>query len=292
MVPIVDTHQHLIYPGRLPYPWVEGIPALRGRSFGREEYAAASDGCGVAGTVFVEATEVDPAEHDETALVASLPADRHAPLLGLVASARPESPGFAAALESLRGTRAVGVRRILHTQPDELSRRPVFRESLGLLPEHGLTFDICVLARQLPVAIELVDACPEVSFVLDHCGVPDIAAGEIEPWRAHVTEIAMRPNVVCKVSGLLAYCDPADATLDAVRPYAERVIEAFGWERVLWGSDWPVVEITSTLADWVRISRAIVAGEPEQRQRAFFCDNATRVYGAAFTGPGAAAGLG
>jgi predicted TIM-barrel fold metal-dependent hydrolase len=281
MVPIVDTHQHLLFPGRLPYPWVEDIPALRGRAFGREEYAAAAEGCGVTATVFMEATEVDPAEHDEAELVESLPADPAPPLIGIVAACRPESPAFPSCLESLRGTRAVGVRRILHTQPDELTRRPVFRESLRLLPEHGLTFDLCVLARQLPVATELVDACPGVSFVLDHCGVPSIAAGELEPWRTHVTELAARPNVVCKVSGLLAYCDPENATLDAVRPYAEHAIAAFGWERVLWGSDWPVVEITSTLGDWVRISRALVAGQPETRLRALFRENAVRVYGLA-----------
>jgi predicted TIM-barrel fold metal-dependent hydrolase len=281
MLPIVDTHQHLLFPGRLPYPWTEDIPALRGRSFHREEYAAAAEGCGIAATVFMEATEVDPAEHDEAAFVESLPADPPPPLVGIVAACRPESQGFVASLESLRGTRAVGVRRILHTQPDELTRRPDFRESLRLLPDHGLTFDLCVLARQLPVATELVDACPGVSFVLDHCGVPSIAAGELEPWRTHVTELAARPNVVCKVSGLLAYCDPANATLDAVRPYVEHAIDAFGWERVVWGSDWPVVEITSTLGDWVRISRALVDGEPETQQRALFGDNAARVYGLA-----------
>jgi predicted TIM-barrel fold metal-dependent hydrolase len=281
VVPIVDTHQHLLYPGRLPYPWVDGIPALRGRAFRREEYATAAAGCGIVATVFMEATEVDPAEHDEAAFVESLPGDLPPPLVGIVAACRPESPSFPSSLESLRGTRAVGVRRILHTQPDELSRRPAFRESLRLLPEHGLTFDLCVLARQLPVAIELVDACPGVSFVLDHCGVPRVAAGELEPWRTHMTELSARPNVVCKVSGLLAYCDAATATLDAVRPYAEHAIDAFGWERVVWGSDWPVVTITSTLADWVRISRTLVAGEPETRQRALFGDNAARVYGLA-----------
>jgi predicted TIM-barrel fold metal-dependent hydrolase len=279
MIRIVDTHQHLLYPERLPYPWVPGIPQLEGRAFRREDYATAAEGSGIAATVFMETTTVDPAEHDEAIFIESLPADPAPAPIGIVAVCRPESSQFPTYLESLSGTRVVGLRRVLHVEADELSQAPLFRENLKLLAEQRLTFDLCVLARQLPFAIDLVDSCPQVSFVLDHCGVPDIAGGELEPWRTDLREIAARPNVVCKLSGLLAYCDPAGATIDAVRPYAEHALEVFGWERVIWGSDWPVVNVTSSLSDWVEISRALVAAEPTERQRSLFEENALRVYG-------------
>ncbi|MGZ4418392.1 MAG: amidohydrolase family protein [Gaiellaceae bacterium] len=279
LIPIVDTHQHLIYPGLLPYPWTAGIPMLEDRAFRREDYLAAAAGSGIAATIFMEATTVDPAEHDELAFVGSLSPDPDPAIVGIVAACRPERPGFAAFLDALRGARVVGLRRVLHCEPDELSRAQLFRENLRRLPDYALSFDLCVLVRQLPLAIELVDACPSVSFVLDHCGNPDIASGGVEPWRTHLAEIASRPNLVCKLSGLLNRCDPEAATLEAVRPYAEHAIESFGWERVVWGSDWPVVNLTSSLRHWVEISRNLVAGEHARRARALFRDNAVRVYG-------------
>lgn len=282
MLPLLDTHQHLIYLDRWAYDWTTGVPRLEGRSFRLEDYAAAADGCGIASSVFMEAAASDP--EDETAFVDSLAADPERAVVGIVAAAYPERDDFAAQLERLRGTRAVGVRRILHVEPDELSQGASFRENLRLLPAHGLTFDLCVLARQLRVAYELVQACPEVQFVLDHCGVPDIAGAGLDPWRSDLARLAELPNVCCKVSGLLAYCAPGAASLDAVRPYVEHSIESFGWDRVVWGSDWPVVETTSSLRAWVETTRRLVEGEPEARQRMLFHDNARRVYG--LEGPG------
>jgi predicted TIM-barrel fold metal-dependent hydrolase len=278
VISIVDTHLHLIYPQRLRYDWTTGIRHLEDRAFDYDTYLAAAQGCGISSNVFMEATTADPAEHDETAFISSLAAAPGNTIVGIVAASRPESDGFERFLDTLAKP-VVGLRRVLHTEPDEVSRGTRFRENLRAAAERALTFDLCVLARQLPIALELVEACPEVDFVLDHCGVPDIAAGALDPWREHIDLLAARPNVVCKISGLLAYCDPQAADGDAVRPYVEHAIGAFGRDRVLWGSDWPLVEITSTLASWVEISRALVAGEPESDQQKLFHDNALRVYG-------------
>ena len=163
------------------------------------------------------------------------------------------------------------------TSTDALSQQPQLRAHLRLLPERDLTFDLCVLARQLPLALDLVTACPDVAFVLDHCGAPDIAAGALDPWRDNLRAIASCANVTCKISGLLANCDPLDSTADAVRPYVEHAIEVFGWERVIWGSDWPVVEITSTLRDWADRPGQSSAGESEENRRKLFTENAIRV---------------
>jgi predicted TIM-barrel fold metal-dependent hydrolase len=276
---ITDTHQHLIYPERYDYAWTVGIAALEGRAFRQADYTGASRGCGIGASVFMEATGADPADHDEASFIGELAADRSTRIVGIVAACRPEHPGFAAFLDSLAGSPVVGLRRVLHVVDDEVSRDSLFRENVRRLAAPALTFDLCVLARQLPLAHELAAAAPQVSFVLDHCGVPDIAAGALEPWQDDIERLAELPNVACKISGVLSYCDPQRADLAAVAPYVEHCIAAFGWDRLVWGSDWPLVEINSSLGEWVSISRQIVAGADEADQRKLFSDNAARIYG-------------
>ncbi|TGU21914.1 amidohydrolase family protein, partial [Mesorhizobium sp. M4B.F.Ca.ET.150.01.1.1] len=104
----------------------------------------------------------------------------------------------------------------------------------------GLTFDLVVLPHQIPRAIALADLAPDVQFVLDHCGVPDIKGRAEHPWREQIAAIARRPNVVGKISGVVAYADPATWTAETLRPYVEHTIGSFDWDRVVWGSDWPV----------------------------------------------------
>jgi predicted TIM-barrel fold metal-dependent hydrolase len=276
---IIDVHQHLIYPERYDYPWTSGLPKLVGRSFGYEDYLGAARGCGIRSAVFMESGATAPDDHDEARFIRSLSTEAACPILALIATCRPEREGFERFVDELDRSAVVGLRRILHVEDDGLSRTERFRENIRLLGERGLTFDLCFQARQLPLAVELALACPGVSFVLDHCGVPDIASAESEPWRTDITALADLPNVACKISGVLAYCDPIHADRAAVTPYVEHCIEAFGWDRIVWGSDWPLVEMNSSLRDWVTITREIVEGELEERQRKLFIDNAQRIYG-------------
>ena len=139
-----------------------------------------------------------------------------------------------------------GVRRILHTHPDELGQGKMFIENVARLETYGLSFDFCVLARQLPVAINLASKCPGVAFVLDHCGVPEVKDQVLDPWREHIRELSKLPNVACKISGLVAYADPANWKAEDLRPFVEHVIESFGWDRVMFGSDWPVCNLTAS----------------------------------------------
>jgi predicted TIM-barrel fold metal-dependent hydrolase len=278
VVAITDSHQHLIYPERYEYAWLAAIPRLAGRAFRHDDYVAAAAGCGIQSSVFVEATGSDPSQHDETEFAQSLSFDPLSLINGIVAACRPESDGLTPFLDALRPTRVVGLRRTLLTDAVRLTQKPAFRQNLRLIGDRGFTFDLCVPAPALPAAAELAQACPGLYMVLDHCGVPDIAGGALDPWRRHITALAALPNVACKISGVLAYCDPASANRDAVVPFVEHCIEAFGWNRVLWGSDWPVVEITSSLSEWVAISRAIVAGESTENQRRLFSENAIRIY--------------
>ncbi len=274
----IDTHQHLIYPERFMYAWAADTPALAGRAFTVEDYQKAAEGCGITGSLFME-VDVKP-EHasTEAAFICKLAEDPANRILGVIASGRPENPRFAEHLETLLHPRLVGLRRILHTQPDELSRSTTFRENVGSLGGLGLTFDICALARQLPIVTELIDACPDTQFILDHCGGPDVAAGQLDPWCPDLRELSLRPNVVCKISGIIANADPANATTAALRPFIEHTIECFGWDRLVFGGDWPVCNLTASLRAWNEILDEILASvDPTDRAKLDHL-NARRVY--------------
>ena len=276
-MPLVDTHQHLWDLNRFPYSWTNGIPALH-RSFLLDDYASAAAGLGIAKTVFVECDVDEPHLLAEARHLQAL-AERHPLIAGIVASGRPERDGFRSHLEELAKLPKVrGVRRVLHTQPDALSAEPRFAENLRLLPEFGFTFDLCVLARQLPAGIDLVRRCPQVTFILDHCGVPDVKGRALDPWREHIRTLAALPNVACKLSGLIAYADPARWTVDDLRPWVEHVLECFGWDRVVWGGDWPVCTLAAPLARWVEATRLLTRGATAVQRAQLFHRNAERIY--------------
>ena len=276
---ILDTHQHLIYPEKHRYSWTTGIPQLAGKAFRYDDYLKAIEGTGITETVFMESGADDPDWQEETRFVHSLASTPGSLIKGMIGSCRPEQQsGFQAYLESVLSPRLVGFRRILHVEPDELSQRPTFAANLRLLEKYELTFDLCVLARQIPLATTLAGKCPGVQFILDHCGVPDVASGQLDPWRQHIREIASLPNVACKISGVVAYCAPGRVTLEAVRPYVEHCLEQFGWDRVVWGSDWPVCTTTSDLRTWVAVTGQLIATAEERDRRKLLHDNAARIY--------------
>ncbi|HTT57226.1 MAG TPA: amidohydrolase [Opitutaceae bacterium] len=276
-MPLVDTHQHLWDLNRFPYSWTNGIPALH-RSFLLDDYASAAAGLGIAKTVFIECDVDEPHLLAEARHLQAL-AERHPLIAGIVASGRPERDGFRSHLEELAKLPKVrGVRRVLHTQPDALSAEPRFAENLRLLPEFGFTFDLCVLARQLPAGIDLVRRCPQVTFILDHCGVPDVKGRALDPWREHIRTLAALPNVACKLSGLIAYADPVRWTADDLRPWVEHVLECFGWDRVVWGGDWPVCTLAAPLARWVEATRWLARGATAVQRAQLFHRNAERIY--------------
>ncbi len=209
MIPLIDTHQHLVYPDVAGYGWTVGIPALSGRAFTVEDYRALTAGLGIGGTLFMETAVDDGDIRAETAHVARLAKDPANGIRGLIVTARPEmDEGFAAWIEEAKAMGAVGVRRVLHVVDDGMSTSDTFRANVRRIGAAGLVFDMCFLARQLPLARALAAACPDTRFVLDHCGVPDIAGGGLDPWRAEIRALAELPNVSCKLSGLLAYCAP------------------------------------------------------------------------------------
>jgi predicted TIM-barrel fold metal-dependent hydrolase len=226
--------------------------------------------------------EVDVADEDretETDLVKSLMAQPDSLLRGAIAACRPENEGFAAWLDSQSERQEIkGFRRVLHVMPDELSTTSTFRDNVKRLSGTGLTFDLCVLPRQIPLAIELVDHCPDVQFILDHCGVPDVRANALNPWSEYMTQIGERDNVIGKVSGVMAYADAESWTLEDLRPFVEHTIDAFGWQRVVWGSDSPVCTLGGNVETWVAATHALIDGCSADEKSALLRGNANRLW--------------
>jgi len=273
---LIDTHQHLWDLKQFPYSWCAGIPALN-HSFTLDDYRAAAKDTGIAKTVFMEGDVDEPHALAEAQLVQSL-AERHPLIAGIVAAARPERADFPGQLEALLTLPKLrGVRRVLHVVPDETSQSALFAENVRRLGAHRLTFDLCVLARQLPLAVALAQKCPAVQFILDHCGVPDVKGRALDPWRAHVVQLAALPNVACKISGLVAYAGE-NWTVDDLRPWVEHVMASFGWDRVVWGGDWPVCTLTASLKQWVAATETLFAAATDGQRAKLFYGNAENIY--------------
>jgi predicted TIM-barrel fold metal-dependent hydrolase len=274
---LVDTHQHLWDLTRFPYTWCAGIPPLN-RSFLLRDYVAAAEGLKITKTIFMECDVDEPHALAEARTIQVL-ADENPLIAGIVASGRPEKSGFREHLVQLSALPKLrGVRRVLHTQPDELSTNPLFVKNVRRLAEFGLTFDLCVLARQLPRAIALVEACPAVTFVLDHCGVPDVKARAVEPWATDMARLAQHPNVTCKISGLVAYADPTQWTVADLEPFVGHVLTCFGWDRVVWGGDWPVCTLSATLRRWVDATQGLLQEASDAQRAKLYHANAERIY--------------
>jgi predicted TIM-barrel fold metal-dependent hydrolase len=275
---IVDTHQHLWDVDLFSYSWLQSVPSLN-RSFHMADYLQAAEGLHVVKSVHLEADVDEAFMLAETLHLLKLADQPDNPLTAIVACGRPESGDFRAYLDQITGhERVKGIRRVLHTQPDTVGHSQTFIDNVASLADYGLSFDVCVLARQLPIAIHLAARCSRVTLVLDHCGVPQVKERALDPWRAHIREMAAFPNVYCKISGLVAYADPKTWTAEDLRPYIEHVIACFGWDRVLFGSDWPVCTLSGSLQQWVDALRFVTKGAGEANQRKLFYDNAVRVY--------------
>ena len=276
---IIDTHLHVIEPSALSYPWLAGVPALD-RQWTYQDYALEAGRAGISQTLHMEVDVAPEQIEAETAYVRELARLPGSLVAGAIAACRPEEPGFAAYLERQRDTALVkGFRRVLHVMPDELSGQALFRDNIKRLSGTGLTFDLCVLPHQLPMAVALADLAPDVHFILDHCGVPDIKGEAREPWRAHVSELAKRGNVTAKISGIVAYADPENWIAETLRPWVEHTVASFGWDRVVWGSDWPVCTLGGGLLAWVAATYAVLHGASDEEKRKLLSGNAQRIWG-------------
>ncbi len=275
-MPLIDTHQHLILRGPLSYAWTAGVPALAQGSFTPADYAALT-GDKISASVFMETGVDDTDYRAEARLVAGLVGSGG--MRGQVASIRPEEDaGFDDWLAECAGLHICGFRRILHVVPDDLSQSQTFRRNLRKIGAAGLPFDICMFARQLPLAQDLIAACPDQMFVLDHCGNPDVAGGGFDAWAPGIAAVAVLPNVVVKLSGITTNCAPGTVSVFTLKPFFNHLLHSFGPDRMLWGSDWPVVNLATGLPDWIAITHTLLADLTESERTAIASGTAQRVY--------------
>ena len=259
MISLLDTHQHLVYREKASYGWTKDIPPLAEGNFTLDDYKTLTEGLGIGGTLFMETGVDDPDYQQETRFVKSLAENADNGMIGLISSIRPESDeGFETWLEETIAMGVVGYRRILHVMPDDTSQSDIFRNNVRKIGVSGKTFDICFLPGQLPVACELAKACENTKLILNHCGVPDIAGDGLDPWRQDIKALAQIPNVICKLSGLMAYCAPGTSSLETIEPYVDHALNCFGPNRMVWGSDWPVVNLAKGLPEWIAVTRKIL----------------------------------
>lgn len=274
---LIDAHQHLWDATALRYPWLDGFEALKSR-YSAEDYRLATAGTSVVRSVHVEA---DPAPGCEVTEVAWLNAiARSDGMIGAIVAAAPlESPDHRDILERLQEyPLVVGVRRMAwHRTDPDFYRTPDLIKGVNTLVDFGYSFDLCANSAQLDAAIELVRETPNVSHAINHSGGPDIAANGYQPWADKMTVLASFPNTVCKISGMVTRANSNWNQTD-LKPYIEHLIKVFGWDRVLFGSDWPVCTLAAEYGQWLEaLNWATLDATNEEKRRLFF-DNASRFY--------------
>lgn len=269
--PIVDTHLHIWDLSRLRYPWLASVPSLN-KNHLIADYRRACGPVAVAKMVFLQC-ECDPTQFQAEADWVTEVAKTDPRIRGIVPWA-PLEKGEAAgdALLKLATNPLVkGIRRIIQFEADqEFCLKPGFVRGVQSLHAHGLSFDLCINHRQLANTIKLVRQCPNVRFILDHIAKPDIKAGLLDPWRAELRELARMENVWCKLSGLVTEADHAKWTPADLKPYIDHVMECFGFDRVMFGGDWPVSTQATDYPRWVTtLDEALRGSSPDELHRLY-----------------------
>ncbi|MGI5282358.1 amidohydrolase family protein [Nonomuraea polychroma] len=270
----IDAHHHVWDLSVRPHTWLDPEPmAPVRRTFTLDDLAAPAAAAGVTRTVLVQVLS----DLDETREFLDLAAgsDLVAGVVGWIDLTAPDAADTLAALPA----GLVGVRHGVQSEPDPAwLNRPDVRRGLAAVEAAGLAYDLLTLPHQLPAAIDTVRAMPGLTFVLDHLSKPPIAAGELEPWRTRIKELAAHPNVFCKLSGMVTEADWAAWRMSDLRPYAEVVLEAFGPDRVMFGSDWPVCLLAAEYAQVAQAADELCAGLSKGERDEVFAGTAGRAY--------------
>ncbi|MDQ3248457.1 MAG: amidohydrolase family protein [Chloroflexota bacterium] len=296
MLPIIDTHQHLWDLNRFRLPWAAGIDVLN-RSYLTGDYLAATEGLNVVQAVYMEVDVAPDQKVAEAEYIIDLCGRSDNPTVAAVIAGYPASEDFADYIQRFAGNSYIkGVRQVLHgaDTPSGFCLSAAFVEGIRLLGRLDLSFDLCVRPDDLGDAVKLVDQCASTQFILDHCGNADpyIVAETSTPngvdpahppahtrrqWVDDITALGERPNVVCKISGIIARVRPGWTAQD-LAPTINHCLNAFGPDRVIFGGDWPVCLLGASYQAWVNALKTVIADRSESDQRKLLHDNAVRIY--------------
>ncbi|WEX77429.1 amidohydrolase family protein [Sinorhizobium numidicum] len=271
----IDAHQHYwtLGLGHNDWPGPDLRPIFR--DFGPEDLKPHLSAAGISRTVLVQAAP----NIAETEFLLAI-ADREETVAAVVGWVDILAPDAASELQRLKTHRKFkGIRPMLQSIAETAwILRPEAIATLEMLPRLDLRFDALIQPRHLPVIAALADRLPDLAIVVDHGAKPFIADGRFEPWRADMAALAKRPNVNVKLSGLVTEAG-GGWSIERLRPYAAHLIDVFGADRVMFGSDWPVVLLAADYAAWLAAARALTADLTESERQAIFLGTATRFYG-------------
>jgi L-fuconolactonase len=254
---IVDAHHHVWDPAARRHAWLDGLPALN-RAFSLADFERASEPERITASVLVQVLASTAETEEFLALAAGT-----GPIAGVAGWTDLTSPAVGDEITRLLalpgGDRLAGIRHLVQdeTDPDWLRRTEVHR-GIRAVGAAGLVYDLLVRPHQLPAALAVTGELADVTFVLDHGAKPPIASGALEPWASQIGELAARPNVSCKVSGLVTEAGPGWRAAQ-IAPYLDHLVDAFGPGRLIFGSDWPVCTLAASYAEVVSLARDALA---------------------------------
>jgi L-fuconolactonase len=271
----IDAHHHFWKYDPVEYDWIDdGLSRIR-RDFLPEDLQCEIAASGVDGVISVQARQ----SFEETRWLLDL-ASQHDFIRGVVGWVPLISPDVAKSLEELTANAKLrSVRHVLQGEADDrYMLRDDFNEGIGKLKQHSLAYDILILERHLPQTIEFVDRHPDQTFILDHIAKPRIRDHELSPWRENIRELARRPNVYCKLSGMVTEADYRCWTRQQLRPYVDVVLESFSPRRLMFGSDWPVCLVACGYSRWVQTVRTFISELSPAEQADIMGETARRAY--------------
>lgn len=294
LLPIIDTHQHLWDLSKFQPPWLSGAPEILSKSYVTKDFLDATAGLNVVKAVYME-VDVDPKQQvEEAEHVIALSKSKDHPTVGAVISGRPDSAGFKPYIVRYKNSPYIkGVRQVLHAPSVArgLCLEKQFVASMQLLGELGMSYDLCMRPTELADGAKLAKLCPSTRFVVDHCGNADPKAfmpssGEepshdADQWKRDLAKLADCPNVICKISGIVARVPQGEWKSDILAPAINFCLDEFGADRVVFGGDWPVCLLGASYRRWVESLKEVISNRSEADQRKLLHDNAEKFYGLA-----------
>ena len=270
----IDAHHHLWTLARGDYGWLTPALAPIHRDFFLSDLAPHLAAADIKGTILVQAAPTEA----ETTFLLDIAAKAQL-VRGVVGWTDFDPADGEVRIDALAAHKLlVGLRPMVQDIPDDdWLLRPALTPLLAAMARNGLVFDALVLPHHLPRLLRVVDDHPELQFVLDHCAKPRLATGELAIWQGDIASLAERPNIVCKLSGLATEA-AADWQIADLRKAVDHVAACFGPRRLLWGSDWPVVNLAGGYEKWFAAAETLLAGLSPDEKAAIFGGNAARIY--------------